>query len=115
MADGRRQRTSNNQDNLDQLLDGKCPWHKDANHTASKCHALSNSMEADDSKRPRYNDQDKAGGSKGSRRNCKELVDKSPGDFQDANRTVNFIYSGSKAPRCQHQLKLDQREVNSVF
>ena len=26
-----------NQADLDRLLDGKCPWHKDANHTAREC------------------------------------------------------------------------------
>ena len=27
-------RSTLNQADLDRLLDGKCPWHKDANHTA---------------------------------------------------------------------------------
>ncbi|RLN00835.1 hypothetical protein C2845_PM06G25010 [Panicum miliaceum] len=33
IADRPQQRSSLNQEDLDQLLDGKCPWHKDANHT----------------------------------------------------------------------------------
>ncbi|RLM54705.1 retrotransposon protein, putative, Ty3-gypsy subclass [Panicum miliaceum] len=97
-------------EDLDRLLDGKCPWHKDANHTARECHALRNSVVADDSKRPRYDDRDKASGSKGSRSRGRqsdsprsdheEPVDKSLGDFQDVDRSINFIYGGSKAPRC---------------
>ena len=34
IADQPQQRTSLNQEELDRLLDTKCPWHKDANHTA---------------------------------------------------------------------------------
>ena len=30
-------RSTLNQADLDRLLDGKCPWHKDANHTAREC------------------------------------------------------------------------------
>ena len=30
-------RSTLNQADLDRLLDGKCPWHKDANHTARVC------------------------------------------------------------------------------
>ena len=30
-------RSTLNQADRDQLLDGKCPWHKDANHTAREC------------------------------------------------------------------------------
>ena len=41
-------RSTLNQANLDQLLDGKCPWHKDANHTTRECRALSNGVIKDD-------------------------------------------------------------------
>ena len=37
-------RSTLNQADLDRLLDGKCPWHKDANHTARECRALSNGV-----------------------------------------------------------------------
>ena len=41
-------RSTLNQADLDRLLDGKCHWHKDANHTAWECRALSNSVVKDD-------------------------------------------------------------------
>ena len=41
-------RSTLNQADLDRLLDGKCPWHKDANHTARECGALSNGVIKDD-------------------------------------------------------------------
>ena len=37
-------RSTLNQTDLDRLLDGKCPWHKDANHTTRECRALSNGV-----------------------------------------------------------------------
>ena len=30
-------RSTLNEVDVDRLLDGKCPWHKDANHTAREC------------------------------------------------------------------------------
>ena len=57
-------RSTLNQADLDRLLDGKCPWHKDANHTARECRALSNGIITDDDlKRPRRDDRDRTGGS----------------------------------------------------
>ena len=57
-------RSTLNQADLDRLLDGKCPWHKDANHTARECRALSNGIiKNDDPKRPRRDDRDRPGGS----------------------------------------------------
>jgi hypothetical protein len=44
VADRPQQRTSLDQEELDRLLNSKCPWHKDANHTAHECRALSNSV-----------------------------------------------------------------------
>ena len=53
-------RSTLNQADLDWLLDGKCPWHKDANHTARECRALSNGViKDDDSKRPCRDDRDR--------------------------------------------------------
>ena len=46
-------RSTLNQADLDRLLDGKCPRHKDTNHTAQECRALSNGViKDDDPKRP---------------------------------------------------------------
>ena len=57
-----------NQADLDRLLDGKCPWHKDANHTTRECRALSNGViKNDDPKRPRRDDHDRMGGSRTTR------------------------------------------------
>ncbi|RLN39899.1 hypothetical protein C2845_PM01G39820 [Panicum miliaceum] len=110
VADQPRQRTSVNQEELDRLLDGKCSWHKESNHTARECHTFRNSVAQDDPKRPRYDDRDKPDSSKTSRgRGCWNDLprrdrdnqgDKSSANFQEANRAVNFIYGGSRAPRC---------------
>jgi hypothetical protein len=93
------------------------PLAQGANHTNSVAH--------DDTKRPRYEEHDKAGSSSGSygrdfrnyspRRERDEEPDMSPRNFQKENRAINFIYGGSVTPTCQRRLKLDEREVNSVF
>ena len=58
-------RSTFNQADLDRLLDGKCPWHKDATHTARECRAFSNGIIKDnDSKRPRRDDRDRPSGSR---------------------------------------------------
>ncbi|RLN30287.1 hypothetical protein C2845_PM05G30660 [Panicum miliaceum] len=108
VADRPRQCTSLNQEELDRLLDGKFPCHKDSNHTARECHALHNSVAQDDPKRPRYDDRDKPDSSKTSRgrgrrndspkRDRDNQGDKSPTDSQEAEQAVNFIYGGSRAP-----------------
>ncbi|XP_039827138.1 uncharacterized protein LOC120688842 [Panicum virgatum] len=115
-----------NQADLDWLLDGKCPWHKDANHTARKCRALSNGViKDDDSKRPRRDDRDGPCGSRTTRprpRRCNsprrdddEQREDSLGNFQEEERAVNFIFGGPSKPSCWRKLKLDDREVNMVF
>ncbi|RLN04965.1 retrotransposon protein, putative, Ty3-gypsy subclass [Panicum miliaceum] len=125
VADQPRQRTFLYQEELDRLLDGKCLWHKDSNHTAREFHALWNNVAQDDPKRPRYDDCDRPSSSKAPRgrgrrndsptRDQDDQGNKSPVDFQEASRAINFIYGGSRAPRCRCHLKLDQCEVNSVF
>ena len=61
-------RSTLNQTDLDRLLDGKCPWHKDANHTTRECRALSNGvLKDDDPKRPSRDDRDWPGGSRTTR------------------------------------------------
>ena len=45
-------RSTLNQADLDRLLDGKCPWHKDATHTTRECRALSNDIIKDDDSKP---------------------------------------------------------------
>ena len=58
-------RSTLNQADLDRLLDVNCPWHKDANHTAWECRALSNGINKDDdSKQPRRDDRDRPSGSR---------------------------------------------------
>ncbi|XP_039804861.1 uncharacterized protein LOC120669119 [Panicum virgatum] len=115
-----------NQADLDRLLDGKCPWHKDANHTARECRALSNGIvKDDDPKRPRHDDRDRPGGSRTTqarprrrnspRRDDDEQREDSPGNFQEEDRAVNFIYGGPSKPSSRRKLKLDDREVNLVF
>ena len=61
-------RSTLNQADLDRLLDGKCPWHKDANHTARECRALSNGViKDDDPKRPHRDNHDRPGCSRTTR------------------------------------------------
>jgi len=111
---------------LDRLLDTKCPRHKDSNHTARECRTLSNSIAPEEPKRPRLDDHDRPGSSRGShgrgRRNCSlrqeeedEQGCRSPGNFQEERRVVNFIFGGSNAPSCRRKIKLHNRDVNSVF
>ena len=66
ISDRPQQRTSLNQEELDRLLDAKCPWYKDANHMAHECRALSNSVALEDPKRPRLDDCDRPGRSRSS-------------------------------------------------
>ncbi|XP_039787138.1 uncharacterized protein LOC120653453 [Panicum virgatum] len=116
-------RSTLNQADLDRLLDGKCPWHKDANHTSQECRALSNGVNKDeDPKRPRCDDHNRPGGSRTTqarprrrnspRRDDDEQREDSPGNFQEEDRVVNYIYG---KPSCWRKLKLDDREVNLVF
>jgi hypothetical protein len=80
-------RSTLNQADQDRLLDGKCPWHKVANHTARECRALSNDIiKDDDSKRCHCDDRDKPSGSRTTwarprRRNLPR--EDSPGNFQE--------------------------------
>ena len=67
IADRHQQRTSLDQEELDRLLDSKCPWHKDANHTTRECRALSNSVAPEEPKRPRLDDRERPGSSRSSR------------------------------------------------
>ena len=67
VADRPQQRTSLDQEELDRLLDSKCPWHKDANHNAQECCALSNSVALEETKRPRLDDRERLGSSRSSR------------------------------------------------
>ncbi|XP_039817324.1 uncharacterized protein LOC120679735 [Panicum virgatum] len=101
-------RSTLNQVDLDRLLDGKCPWHNDAKHTARECRALSNGViRDDDPKKPRREDCD--------RRDDDDQREVFPGNFQEEDRAVNFIYCGPSKPSCWRKLKLDDRETNLVL
>ena len=125
VADRPKFRSSLNQEDLDRLLDGKCPQHNNANHTARECCALSNSVAPEKPKNARLDKRNKLGSSRGSRRRGRknrsprrdreEHSDGSLDDFQKEQRAANFIYGGSSIPSCRHQLKLHNHEVNSVF
>jgi len=61
-------RSTLGQADLDRLLDSKCLWNKDTNHTARECRALFNGvLKDDDPKRPRRDDRDRPGGSRTTR------------------------------------------------
>ncbi|XP_039834394.1 uncharacterized protein LOC120695151 [Panicum virgatum] len=126
VADRPQQHTSLDQEELDRLLDAKCPWHNDANHTTCECHALSNSVALEEPKRPRLNDCERPGSSRSSHgrggRNRSPRRDeetqqgnRSPSTFQEEQRVVNITYGGSSAPSYRRSIKLHNRDVNSVF
>ena len=104
-------RSTLNQADLDRLLDGKCPWHKDASHTARECRALSNGViKDDDSKRPRRDNRDRPSGSRTTRARPRrhnsprqdddEQREDSLGNIQEEERAVNFIFGGPSKPLC---------------
>ena len=101
-------RSTLNQADLDRLLDGNCPWHKDTNHTARECRALSNGVfKDDDYKRPR---RDRPSGSRTTRarprrrnsprRDNDEQREDFIGNFQEEDMAVNFIFGGPSKPSC---------------
>ena len=105
-------RSTLNQADLDWLLDDKCPWHKDANHTARECRSLSNGViKDDDSKRPHREDCDRPSGSRATqshprrrnspRREDNECREDSSGNFQEEDRAINFIFSSPSKPSCR--------------
>jgi len=96
------------------------------NHTSWECGALSNSVvKDDDPKRPRHDDRDLPGDSRSTmgrpcrhnspRREDKERPEDTPRNFQEGERAINFIYGAPGTLTCRPRLKLDDREVNSVF
>jgi len=126
IADRHQQRTSLDQEELDRLLDSKCPWHKDANHTTQECRALSNSVALEEPKQPRLDDRERPGSSRSScgcgHRNRSPRRDeedqqgnRSPSTFQEEQRVVNIIFGGSDVLFCKRSIKLHNRVVNLVF
>ncbi|XP_039834497.1 uncharacterized protein LOC120695274 [Panicum virgatum] len=88
VANRPQQRSSLEQEELDRLLDAKCPWHKNANHTARECHALSNSVAPEEPKRPRLNDRERPGSSRSSRgRGHRNRMPRRDEDNQQGNRS----------------------------
>ena len=88
-----------NQGGLDDLLDGQCPWHKDAKHTARGCNSLRMEIVQ---KKPRFNNDDRRPPRRFPRRDNKnadrrrERVDDDKDKVQDdnfphPNWEVNFI------------------------
>ena len=49
------------------------------------------------------------------RRDEDDQREDSPGNFQEEDRAINFIYGGPSKPACRRKLKMDDREVNLVF
>jgi hypothetical protein len=126
VAERPQQLTPLDQEELDRLLDSKCPWHKDTNHTARECHALSNCVAPVEPKRPRLDDCERPGSSRSSRGHGRrnrlprrdeedQQGNRSPGTFQEEQWVVNIIFGGSSTPSCKRSIKLHNRDVNSVF
>jgi hypothetical protein len=81
-------RKSTMQEELEKLLQKKCPWHPGANHTAIDCYHLRRTF------------SNSGGGKKDKRPMDIEPEDDNRGDqgrnpkFQDASKTVNVIFGG---------------------
>jgi hypothetical protein len=81
------------------LLKEKCPWHLDGNHTTKQCYQLRRALK--DTLEPQH-PHDKKG---------KKKNDEGNGDFQEPDKTVNFLFGGLPSRRVQ---KATRREVMSI-
>jgi hypothetical protein len=81
------------------LLQEKCPWHLDGNHTTKQCYQLRRALK---DTRETWHPHDKKG---------KKKTDEGNGDFQEPDKTVNVLFSGLPTRRAQ---KATRREVMSI-
>jgi hypothetical protein len=81
------------------LLNEKCPWHLDGNHTTEQCYQLRLAIK--DTPEPRH-PHDKKG---------KKKTDEGNDDFQEPDKTVNILFGGLPNRRAQ---KATHREVMSI-
>jgi hypothetical protein len=95
------------QEELEKLLQKKCPWHPSANHVATDCYHLRRTFSS-------------TGGGKKNKPADKEPEEDDQGDkshsakFQDALKTVNFIFGGDTDFGSRWEQKLLLREIMSV-
>jgi hypothetical protein len=81
------------------LLEEKCPWHLDGNHTTEQCYQLWRALK--DTLEPRH-PHDKKG---------KKKADEGNDDFQEPDKTVNVLFRGLPNRRAE---KATRREVLSI-
>jgi hypothetical protein len=81
------------------LLKEKCPWHLDGNHTTEQCYQLRRALKS--TPEPPH-PHDKKG---------KKKPDDGNGDFQEPDKTINFLFGGLPSRREQ---KATRREVMSI-
>jgi hypothetical protein len=81
------------------LLNEKCPWHLDGNHTTEQCYQLRRALK--DTPEPRH-PHDKKGKKKNDERNS---------NFEEPDKTVNVLFGGLPSRRVQ---KTTRREVMSI-
>jgi hypothetical protein len=102
-----RGKKATTQEEFKKLLQKKCPWNPGANHAAIDCYHLRRIFS-------------NPGGSKKNKPVDKEPEDDDQGDkshnakFQDASKTVNFIFGGDGDFGSRQDQKLLLREIMSV-
>jgi hypothetical protein len=103
-----RGKKTTTREELEKLLQRKCPWHPDANHAAIDCYHLRRTFSNPD------------GGKKNKKPVDKEPKDDDQGDqahnakFQDASKTVNVIFGGDGDFGSRREQKLLLREIISI-
>jgi hypothetical protein len=81
------------------LLQEKCSWHLDGNHTTEQCYQLRQLLK--DTPEPRHPHNKKG----------KKKTDEGNGDFQEPDKTVNVLFGGLPNRRAQ---KATRQEVMSI-
>jgi hypothetical protein len=93
---------------LEKLLQKKCPWHPGANHAGIDCYHLRRTF------------SNPGGGKKNKKPVDKEPEDDDQGDqvhnakFQDASKTINAIFGGDGDFDSSREQKLLLQEIMSI-
>jgi hypothetical protein len=94
-----KENSKKNSGSFKDLLEEKCPWHLDGNHTIEQCYQLRRALKSTPEP-PHPHDK------KGKKKN-----DGDNGDFQEPDKTVNVLFDGLPSRR---EKKATRREVMSI-
>jgi hypothetical protein len=94
-----KENSKKNSGGFKDLLEEKCPWHLDGNHTTEQCYQLRRALKSTPEP-PHPHDK------KGKKKN-----DGDNGDFQEPDKTVNVLFDGLPSRR---EKKATRREVMSI-